>query len=241
MNELTKNIDVRVMWLLGINAVLFVLATLFQSISSDADIITRDFYSLMGVFNTVLVSEGQLWLLITSNFVHFDLIHFLFNMYALVVLGRYVVQFYGSKQTFIIYMFGGLVASLFTYFGSLIGDEISALGASGSVYAMLGILVAGSVKKDSFGNSELPIDPRGFYPTLALAVLISLMPQVGLLAHLGGFVAGIGFSYVFVPLGKVMTVESHKRVDLLYTSSLLVLGIASAAFFLNLVRIIFIA
>ncbi len=171
-------------FLLAFNALVFLTYNFIGSAGVEDEVI---FY---GVFNAVGVARGMYWLLVTSTFVHFDLIHFFLNMIALFQIGILVENLYSSKKLFITYIIGGIVGSLFTYGLALIsGTNIASLGASGAVFALLGLLIGGTIKKNRFGLS-LPFKRESFYPTLILAGIISFFPGINWAAHLGGFIGG---------------------------------------------------
>lgn len=175
----------------GINVLMFLVFSLLGSKTPADEVL------IYGIFNSYLVEKGMFWLLITSNFLHFSLTHFLLNFIALLQIGVLVEKVYTSKKLFIVYMFGGLVSSLFTLLlANLQNEVISSLGASGSIFALLGLLVGGTLKHNRFGY-DLPFKKEDFYPTLLLALIISFLPNINWAAHLGGFIIGIIFGFIF--------------------------------------------
>jgi membrane associated rhomboid family serine protease len=88
--------------------------------------------------NLVLVSSQALerpWTILTHMFMHADLSHLYFNMFALAVFGSIFEKKAGSGNFLIVFFLGGLASSL--------ADVIfypSTLGASGAIFAVLGCL-----------------------------------------------------------------------------------------------------
>ena len=70
-------------------------------------------YMMFGA-NYELVASGEFYRLFTCMFFHADLLHLIFNMYALYILGTRVERYYGSKRYIVLYLISGLVASLFS-------------------------------------------------------------------------------------------------------------------------------
>ncbi|MBS3138837.1 rhomboid family intramembrane serine protease [Candidatus Woesearchaeota archaeon] len=86
----------------------------------------------------VLVSAQVLerpWTLVTAIFLHGDLGHLLFNMFALTLFGAILESIVGRKKFLLIFFVGGVIASI----GSIFLYK-AALGASGAIFAILGTL-----------------------------------------------------------------------------------------------------
>ena len=56
------------------------------------------------------LGQGQVWRLITCNFIHFSLIHLALNLLAMYQLGSMVEEWYGSHQFVFIYALLGVGA-----------------------------------------------------------------------------------------------------------------------------------
>lgn len=232
--ELTKTLKV----LLAINTVMFLMALSFQIITGEFQRFDLEFLSLTGALNTILIDNGEIWTFITSEYLHYDPIHFAMNMYALYFLGRLVSHFYTDKILFATYTYGALMASIFVYsFDKLAGDISSGVGASGALFAFLGLVVSGAVRHRRFGSS-LPIDVRTFYPTLILAVIISLLPNVSLWAHLGGFFLGGVLGQVISPgITQSYSKREQSNIDLIFRISIFVTITSFLAFGVNFLNI----
>ncbi|VVB78346.1 Rhomboid protease GlpG [uncultured archaeon] len=96
--------------------------------------------------------SGSYWTVFTSMFVHIEAWHILANMVSLFFIGNFVEKLIGRKRFFWLYILSGLFAGLLYvflsyYFGaSIIGAKlfgspsIFAVGASGAIFSLLGIL-----------------------------------------------------------------------------------------------------
>ncbi len=221
-------------FLLTLNLVIYVLFFLMLGLSGR--VTGEEQILLFGAFDSAFIFKGMLWLTVTSIFLHFGLVHLVFNMLALHQIGNLAIQFYSNKKIFVAYIIGGLTGNLFTLaYSELIGQRITSIGASGAVFSLLGLLIGGTIKKTRFGTS-LPFQLRDFYPTLILAVLISLIPQVNWMAHLGGLALGIFLGFIFDnTLSYSGNIQRDNLIEkLLFYTSILILIAGYLFLILNL-------
>lgn len=140
-----------------------------------------------GACDSIAVAHGELWRLVTATFLHFNLLHLIFNGLALVQLGPLIEQLVGRQRYLPLYLasgVGGFAASAMG--GWLAGPRLSA-GASGVVFGLIG---AGLV----FGFVRRVAGSEGFREGLAkwafIGGIMSFLPGIDLLAHAGGALAG---------------------------------------------------
>ena len=87
------------------------------------------------------VMKGQVWRLITAQYLHWSFGHILMNMLGLYFLGRALERDWGSKRFYFIYLISGTLGMLFYMVLTLIGwlpIRGVAAGASGCVLGLLG-------------------------------------------------------------------------------------------------------
>ena len=139
-----------------------------------------------GALSHALVSEGEVWRLFTSMFIHFDFWHLLNNMVALLIFGTRVEKYFGSANFIAIYIFSGIFASVATLY--VLPWGISA-GASGAVYGIIGAALAYILfTKRSMDVLNLQV----MLVILILSFGISFMvTEINLVSHVGGFIAGL--------------------------------------------------
>jgi rhomboid protease GluP len=133
--------------------------------------------------------SGEYWQVFTAMFVHFDLLHIGFNMYALYYFGRLNEVAYSRAEYLTIYLGAGLLGNALSLV--LIPLNIQTGGASGAIFGLIGSYVA--------RNRSGP----GMALALVYAVFIFLAssgPGVNIYAHLfgivGGFVLGLLFTRI---------------------------------------------
>jgi len=133
-------------WIIVLNSIVFLLILLLTSIFGEEKIISIIALQADSFF------AGSYWTLLTSMFSHIYFWHLLANMFSLFFIGNFVEKLIGRKRFFWLYLISGLFAGLFYvllshYFGaSVVGSklfgspEVFALGASGAVFSLLGLL-----------------------------------------------------------------------------------------------------
>ena len=155
------------------------------------DVDSRILY-IMGAKVNYLILEGhQWWRSIAHMFLHGGIIHLLFNMYALYLIGPGIERILGSIKFVLVYIFLGIGACIF----SMLFTNGFSVGASGAIFGLLGInfTIAYLNKNNSFRNKEI-------FKNIAVLIFINLFigfSSTGIdnAAHIGGLLFGIGVGY----------------------------------------------
>ncbi|MGE0325675.1 MAG: rhomboid family intramembrane serine protease [Polyangiaceae bacterium] len=142
------------------------------------------------------VVNGEWWRFLSAVFVHYTLIHLLFNMSWVVSLGRALEPELRSARFAIAYLLTGVGGFLLT---AAVGPSNTA-GASGSVMGLFGVLVG-----YSFGQRNNMW--REHLPRLLLYLILSWFMGEGMraagagavnnMAHVGGAVIGLGIGFLW--------------------------------------------
>ncbi|MGH8793469.1 MAG: rhomboid family intramembrane serine protease [Stackebrandtia sp.] len=128
------------------------------------------------------VAGGEYYRLLTSMFLHYGVVHLLFNMYVLWVIGRYLERDLGPLRYLALYLVSGLGGGVLTY---LFAAGSMAAGASGCIFGLFGAMV--------FINRKLGRDNSGIYVLLGLnLVLTFVISNISWTGHIGGLLAGLG-------------------------------------------------
>jgi membrane associated rhomboid family serine protease/uncharacterized protein YggT (Ycf19 family) len=85
------------------------------------------------------VPRGELLTLFSSQFLHGDWLHLLFNMVFLWVFGRAVEDRFGHLPYLVVYLLGGAAAGLFQSWVTGPNTNVVMIGASGAIATVLGI------------------------------------------------------------------------------------------------------
>ena len=176
----------------------------------------------LGATNFWELFQGNLFSLITSNFMHFNFEHLFFNMVSLYFLGDYIEKELGSIKFISFIFFTGLCSSIIGLMGLGTGG-----GASGVVFALIG-MISGQVIIEKIKNLEnhctFP-DMKFFGYTILMQSIPFVMwvssgesGGVSHLGHLGGFLGGMVFGIFIInsentiPRYEEMTVAQLKEI-----------------------------
>jgi rhomboid protease GluP len=138
-----------------------------------------------GQFN-INVWNGHYWQLLTSIFVHVDIMHITLNMLFLIIFGLRAEELFTTEEYFAVYMLSGLSGSLLTLF--LMSPYTLSAGASGAIFGMYGASII--YMRKTFGQSIVGALLYGF-----LLLMLSTGAGVNIVAHFGGLVMGLIFGY----------------------------------------------
>ena len=118
-------------------------------------------------------------------FLHIGLVHLLFNLYVLYVIGSQIETFYGKVRYTLIYLLSGVIGGLFS---CVLTDGISA-GASGAIFGLLGsLLYFGYHYRVYLGNVlKSQIIPM-ILINLGLGFVLS---GIDIYADIGGLIGGV--------------------------------------------------
>ncbi|MCW4033840.1 MAG: rhomboid family intramembrane serine protease [Candidatus Bathyarchaeota archaeon] len=142
-----------------------------------------------------MVLSGQYWQMLTSMFVHVDIVHIALNMLFLVIFGFRAEELFKPEEYFSIYILSGLAGNIFTLF--LVPEYIISAGASGAIFGIYGANII--YMRKTFGQS---IIGALLYAFMLLALTTG--EQVNVVAHFGGLVAGLAIGYILAKMRKDM-------------------------------------
>ena len=82
---------------------------------------------------------GWAWQFVSYMFVHGSFMHLFFNMFALLMFGRTLERYLGTREFLLFYFLCGILGGVVSYaFYLILGiGNVAVMGASGSIYAML--------------------------------------------------------------------------------------------------------
>ncbi len=125
------------------------------------------------------VAHGQWWRLVTSGFLHENILHIGFNMLVLYYLGMMLEPAIGRLKFGVIYAVSLLAGS----FGALlVSPHVLTVGASGAVFGVMG---AAAVELRA---RRIPLMQSGI--GMLILVISFTLPGISWGGHIGGLVAG---------------------------------------------------
>jgi GlpG protein len=146
---------------------------------------------------TYQIRNGQIWRLLTANLMHGDVLHILFNMYWLVILGGQVE--YRKKPGFYIgLLFATALGSMGLY---LVMSPGLAVGMSGVVYGLFGYIW---MKAKHDRNSGFVIDNQTVLVMIVwfFICFAGVIGNVANWAHAGGLATGMAIAYLPLQMKK---------------------------------------
>ena len=136
------------------------------------------------------------WTLITYNFYHKELFHFIFNVLNLYWFGRIFLVYFNNKKLLAVYLVGGIIGGLayfaaYNIFPSVFHPAIL-MGASASIMA---IIIATAVYAPDFRIymlflGEVKLKWIGLASFIISVILINSVNPGGNIAHVGGAIFG---------------------------------------------------
>lgn len=178
------------LYVLVINVCVFLAMAIVPPVS---DVLAR-----WGAAVPPLIARGQVWRLITYQFLHADAMHLLFNMLTLYFFGPLVEQTMGTRRFSAYYLAcgagAGLLHTLVKVLASRSGLEIM-VGASGSLYGVLFAAAYFFPNQTVYLNFLFPMKMKHMVWIFGgLAFLGSMGGSGGGISHithLGGLLVGI--------------------------------------------------
>jgi membrane associated rhomboid family serine protease len=158
-----------------------------------------------GLVPAEIMNGENLPSLVTSMFLHADILHVALNMFFLLVSGDSVERELGNFRFLSLYLICGIIAGLFhTYLNP--ASTIPTIGASGAIFGVLAafaILFPFRWVFKLFGFIPIPMPAIIFVFVTILAetayVSSGILENVAHTAHVGGFLAGVFITLLFVP------------------------------------------
>ncbi len=163
----------------------------------------------LGMTGAYPISRGHWWTLITAIYLHGSILHIIFNTLWIRQLGPTVEELFGTSRSFMIFTISGALGFVLSTFA---GNYFT-IGASGSIFGLLGALVYyGRKRGGSFGTAVYKQTGQW---AIVLFIFGFLFPGIDNFAHGGGFIGG----YLTASLLGFIEIKKENR-----THQLLALG-----------------
>ena len=198
--------------LITVNVVMYLLCIIFPDITNAL------------ILNVNAVKSGEYYRLITNAFLHANIIHLLFNMYALYIIGNQVETFIGKWKYLAIYLISGFTCSLLSC--ALV--SVDSLGASGAIFGLMGCLLYFGYHYRLYLGSVLLSQ---IIPIILINLVIGFTtPGINNAGHIGGLVGGI-FSTMAIGIGKKE--DKTSRINGIITLLIFIIFLVYLVFFKN--------
>ncbi|MBT3304070.1 rhomboid family intramembrane serine protease [Candidatus Woesearchaeota archaeon] len=165
-----------------INVILFIVQISFRGFTESFMLVSADIWT-------------RPWIIITSMFLHGGLAHLFFNMYALYLFGTLVERSIGTKKFLAVYFLAGILAALLPQYSA-------ALGASGAIMGILGIVIMLFPDLRILFFFAIPMSMRTagiiFAAIEVFGLLVPVNTGIAHYAHLVGLAVGLAFGYYLI-------------------------------------------
>ncbi len=131
----------------------------------------------------------------TYSYIHSGFMHLAFNSVMMLAMGTFMENTFGTKRTLIFFIFSGLFgAALHFAFNPFSTSPV--VGASGNISGLFGVVFLVMYERGMMGD----IGKHGPIPLICIwIVILSITGLIGgnvaWLAHLGGYLGGVGLYY----------------------------------------------
>lgn len=147
------------------------------------------------------VAGGEFYRLATSAFLHYGILHLLFNMWALYVIGPPLEEWLGRLRYIALYVLSALGGSVMVYLFSPL--NASTVGASGAVFGLFGATFVVA--------RRLKLDVRWVVTLIVINLVMTFtIPGISWQGHLGGLLTGafLSVAYVYAPRARRTVVQA---------------------------------
>ncbi|SHI42041.1 rhomboid family protein [Lutispora thermophila] len=207
-------------WLIVINVAVYIIVSVYSIIKN---INFNEALHIFGAKVNLDIMSGQYWRFITPIFLHASIMHLLVNCYSLYWVGNITEILYGNGKFLIIYLLSGVFGNVVSFMFS----PNAGVGASGSIFGLLGALLYFAVEyprlfRDYFGRN------------IIITILINIVygfSQSGIdnFAHLGGLLGG----FLAAGIVKLRGTSSHRSKRSVFIILTFVILISSLVYGFN--------
>lgn len=210
--------------LIIVNVAIFIVCATFRVIGVLFELHYPDLGPYFEVSSNIRIALTHFWTLFTYMFLHYDILHILFNMLMLYWFGIIFRSYFTSKHLLAVYILGGISGALFYIltFNSIpyfikMGDSFM-IGASGAVTA---IIFASAFYNR---NQEVGLLFFGRVKIIYIALFIFALDFIALgggnntgghVAHIGGAIFGYLFATQYLK-GRDITKWFNLTIDKLF-------------------------
>ena len=199
--------------LIGINVAVYLLMVAQGATLSAPGGSLYERFALYGP----LVAHGEWWRLITSAFMHANLIHIGMNMLFLWWIGGPLEEAIGRGRFALLYLVSGLAGAA----GSLALDPTAiTVGASGAIFGILGAAFV-------FERQRLYVLGGGAAGLVVLSLILTFRPGISIGGHIGGLIGGALAALALSRFGQ--THAAYGRPGMLGIAGVVAVAILSIA------------
>jgi membrane associated rhomboid family serine protease len=142
-------------------------------------------------------TRDEPWRLVSAMLLHGGVLHIVMNGLSLLTLGMYIEALFGPARFWIVFTLTGVAGN---FLALRFGETSFLVGASGGIFGLLGAMLGFGVRRGGTWGEEIR---RQTLRSLLINGVISFLPGISLLAHLGGAASGFLLTWLFqLPDGR---------------------------------------
>ena len=184
---------------------------------------TEEFYNLFASYGP-FVKMGDYYRLISAAFMHANIAHLIFNMYALWIIGMQLESFIGKWRYLVVYLFSAISGSLLSV---IVTPNAVSVGASGAIFGLLGALLYFGYHYRVYLGTVIKSQ---IIPLIVINLLLGFMvPGIDNAAHIGGLIGG---ALIMIGVGVKYKSSNFERINGLIVSAIYLGFLIYMAFFL---------
>lgn len=183
--------------LIGLNILVFIIVSIVGS-SNDVDFM----HTVGAMAPWDVLENGQVWRLGTAMFLHFGVMHLVYNMVSLLYLGRALEEAMKPVPYLAVYLLSGVMAGVTSIGWHMLMDEpyVVCAGASGAICGVAGALAYIMLRNRKQNKS---------FSMVRWAIFVAVLMGQGLgetgvdnAAHIGGVVFGFILGAIFYEVAQ---------------------------------------
>jgi len=175
--------------------------------------------------SALFILQGETYRAVTALFLHADARHLLGNIAGMLIFAAPVISLSGFGMGSFMLLFAGTCGNLIN--AHMHQTAHLSIGASTAIMGATGLLVAFQITQ-----KNKPIRLNTLMPIFAGAVLVGMLSQgerTDVLAHVFGFLCGLGSGVIFFPLNRTILFAQKDIIALVITILILISSFLSSA------------
>ncbi len=170
----------------------------YQSAGLSYQVNTQVLFNLGANFSPAFAA-GEYWRVLSSCFLHVDLLHLFMNGMAFFYFGPIIERSFGSFKLLLAFLLTGVMGALLTTYMHWGQNDYISAGASGGLYGLFGVMfVAGKRNKANLPKSFQTWLNQNFL----LLIVFSFAPFIDKWGHFGGLGLGLILGWFYVSLSR---------------------------------------
>ena len=170
------------------------------------------------------VKMGEYYRLLTAAFLHANIAHLIFNMYALWIIGMQLESFIGRWRYLVVYLFSAITGSLLSV---IVTPDAVSVGASGAIFGLLGALLYFGYHYRVYLGTVIKSQ---IIPLIVINLLLGFMvPGIDNAAHIGGLIGG---ALIMIGVGVKYKSSNFEKINGLIVSAIYLGFLIYMAFFI---------